>query len=233
VGVSVPSQAGSRMGPELTARKPKLALAALLGLSLCFTAGFAVDAGAAKKKKKKAPATFAATKTVNGVVTDAPVAGVSTPLDSTITVGKQFKGKLVGDLNVTGIRTTGSAAMAADDLVFRLIGPGGRAVLLIGFQNGIGDVDIGPLTLDDDTRTSICNDVAPTCTDPDRTLLQPFAGTANLIGLGTGDTGPLSSFNRTRMKGTWTLRLWDDNNNGLTNTLIAWGLKITPAKKGS
>ena len=62
--------------------------------------------------------------------------------------------------------------------------------------------------------------------DPDATLLRPFAGTANLIGMRNGDLGPLSIFNGVAMRGTWTFRAWDTNG-GNTSTLNNWGLQIT------
>jgi subtilisin-like proprotein convertase family protein len=211
----------------------RLRLAGVLVLALCIGAGLTVgDASAKKKKKHKAPTVFAATATPNLAVPDAPATGPFIPVSSTLTVGKKFKGKTVGDVNVTGITTTGSGSGAASDLAMELIAPNGRLLLLLGGSGGggIGDVSIGPLTLDDDTQTSICNSPTPDCTDPDQTLPQPFAGTANLYRVGGADTGPLSALNGIPMRGTWTFRIFDQNN-GEASVLNGWGLQITVARK--
>jgi hypothetical protein len=209
----------------------RIRLAAFAALSICVAAGFAAgDATAKKKKKHKTPTVFAASATPNLAVLDIPAVGPPTPAASTLTVGKKFKGKVVGDVNVTGITTTGSGSGAASDLAMDLIAPNGRRVLLIGGNSGIGDVSIGPLTLDDDTPVSICNSPVPDCTDPQQSLAQPFAGTANLYHLGAADTGPLSALNGIPMRGTWTFRVFDEDTNG-TSTLNAWGIQITAARK--
>jgi hypothetical protein len=208
----------------------RLAIAGILALALC--TAFAMTFGAtadAKKKKKKTPSVFAASVTPNLAIPDDSATGPSAQVTSTITVGKKFKGKTVGDLNVTGITTTGSATNAADDVGLRLIAPNGAHVMLIN-PTGIGDVSIGPLTLDDDTPVSVCDATVPPCPDPDQTLNRPFAGTANLLGLGSGGTGPLSAFNGAPMRGAWTMVAWDEDEIGKTNVLNSWGLQITAAK---
>jgi hypothetical protein len=204
----------------------RLTLTAILGLALCTAFALTLTTAEAKKKKAKTPTVIQQTVQVNGAVPNAPATGHSTPLNSTITVGKKFKGKVVGDLNVTGITTTGSGLGAADDLSFRLIAPNGRSVRLI---NSIGDQSIGPLTLDDDTTVEICNDATPPCNYPPATLNRPFAGTANLQYLGTAGTGPLSKLNGLAMRGTWTFQVWD-NDDPTTSTLNSWGLVITAAR---
>ncbi len=209
--------------------KRRVRLGGIVLLAISVVVGLAAgDVAAKKKKHKKTATTFSQSVAPNAAIADAPPTGDPVQTVSTITVGKKFKGKQVGDVNVTGIQITGSASGAASDVNFSLSGPTGRTLLLLG--TGIGDTSIGPLTLDDDTPTSICNDTAPTCTDPDATLLQPFAGTSNLIFLRSGDTGPLSVFNHTPMKGTWTFRIWDNINNGDTDVLNSWGLQITAAR---
>ena len=201
--------------------------AAALAAALCATVGLAADADAAKKKKKTSNV-FQASLTPNAAVPNVPAVGPATPVLSTLTVGKAFKGKVVGDVNVTGIRVTGSAAGAANDLSMMLTAPSGRSVLLI--NSGIGDQSFGPLTFDDDTRVGICDSATFSCPDPDASLIRPFIGTANMTASASGDTGPLSAFNLTRMKGTWTLRVWDDTGAATTNVFNSWGLKITAAK---
>lgn len=214
---------------QLHAGRPRrrVQLAGVLLLAVCIAAGFAAG-DAAAKKKKKGPAVFAQSVTANVAIPDKPPANAhETEVLSTLTVGKKFKGKSVGDVNVTGIQTTGNTSTAAGGLEMALSAPNGRTVLL---QNrALGGQNIGPLTLDDDTTTEICDSTTLSCSDPNATLLRPFAGTANLINLGGGGTGPLAAFNRIPMKGTWTFRIWD-NTVGGTNVLNTWGLRITPLK---
>jgi subtilisin-like proprotein convertase family protein len=202
-----------------------LRIAGVVLLALCLGVGLAAGDAAAKKKKHKAPKVFAASVAPNAAMPDHQNNALDIPVVSTITVGKKFKGKTVGDVNVTGIQTTGNMDGAADDINMSLSAPNGKTVVL--FATSLGGQSIGPLTLDDDVITSICDDTIPSCADPDATLLRPFAGTANLLGLRGGDTGPLSNFNGVPMKGTWTFRAWDSRNTGETSTFNAWGVQIT------
>ena len=204
-----------------------LRVAGVLLLALCLAVGLAAGAAAAKKKKKKA-SVFAASVSPNAPIPDRPPgSALETPAVSTITVGKKFKGKTVGDVNVTGITTTGDSPNSASNLDLSLTAPSGKTVLLEDVQ--LGGQNIGPLTLDDDVTTSICDDTTLTCSDPDATLLRPFAGTANLIGLRNGDLGPLNIFDGVGMRGTWTFRAWDTSV-GQTSTLNSWGVRITAEK---
>jgi hypothetical protein len=206
-------------------KRSRLRLVGIVLLALSLGVGFAAGDAAAKKKKSKA-SVFSASVAPNAAIPDRPPSpGQEIPAVSTITVGKKFKGKTVGDVNVTGIQITGSAADAAPDISFSLSSPNGKFVLLEATQ--LTGQSIGPLTLDDDTRRSICPSPTLTCDDPDSTLTEPFAGTANLFGLRQGDLAPLSNFNGVSMKGTWTFRVWDNDNNGVTSTLNAWGVQIT------
>jgi hypothetical protein len=214
------------------ARIPKTrrsaAAAATLGLVLCTALALTLGTAEAKKKKGKTASVFQQTVQVNGGIPNDAASGPSTPLNSTLTLGKKFKRKVVGDLNVTGITTTGSGNGAASDLGFRLIAPNGRSVRLIN-ASGLSGQSIGPLTLDDDTTQEICNAVTPPCNYPVATLNRPFAGTANLQYLGTAGTGPLAKFNGLPMRGTWTFQVWDDAG-PTTSTLNSWGLQITAAR---
>jgi hypothetical protein len=201
-------------------------LAAVLLLAICVTGSLAAgDAAAKKKKKHKVARVFAASVSPNLAIPDQPPPpGHDIVVSSTITIGKKFKGRTVGDVNVTGIKTTGSGPNAANDLSFSLTAPNGKLVLLNG--TALSGQSVGPLTFDDDTPTSICSSPTPTCSDPDATLVEPFAGTANLIGLNQGDITPLSTFTGVPMRGTWTFQTWD-NNNGDTSVLNSWGVQIT------
>jgi hypothetical protein len=221
--------------PSPSKRVSRRRRVALIGvLVLAFGAVGAMSVGGvagAKTKKKKATATvFQASASPNAAIPDDVAGGVSIPVNSTLTAGKKFKGKVVGDVNVTGIRTTGSGAGAANDLAFRLIAPNGRAVLLIGENRSIGDVSIGPLTLDDDTTAMICDATTPPCSYATQTLNRPFAGTANLAFLGAAGTGPLSHLDGLPIKGTWTLQVWDFSSPGQTSVLNGWGLQVTAAR---
>lgn len=193
-------------------------------LALVFT--LALFAGSAEAKKKGA-STFEESVVVNAPIPDDAAAGPSTPLTSEIKVPKRFKGKVVGDLNVTGIQTTGLGPTAAQDMTFKLTAPNGRTMQLV---DNFAGVSIGPLTIDDDTRLAICTSAPLNCSDPDQTLGRPFAGTASMLGMSNGGLGPLSSFNGIRMRGTWTLTVYDRFNAGQTSVLNGWGLKIRAAK---
>jgi hypothetical protein len=200
----------------------------ILALSVLMVGGLLGSAAdGAKKKGKKSPSSFASSVAVNGAIPADAAVGPSTPLTSTITVPKKFKGKVVGDVNITRIQTTGGGVGAANDLSAKLSAPNGRTVKF--FANGFGDVSLGPLTLDDDTRTSLCDSPTLDCPNPNQTLIQPFAGTANLFELGTQGTGPLSRLDGIPMRGVWTFAIWDDDD-ATNSTLNGWGLKITAAK---
>jgi subtilisin-like proprotein convertase family protein len=202
-----------------------------LALALCTALGltFGGAAEAKKKPKKVKNVVFRQSLSPNTAVPDDAASGPSTPVKSTITVaGKKFKGKVVGDLDVTGIQTTGTGANAARNLRMKLIAPNGRTVSLIG--RSIGTTSIGPLTIDAQSPVSICDSATPSCPDPSQTLLPPFAGTANSQMLGGSSTGGVRGMNGVAMSGTWTFEIFDIGNIGQTSVLNSWGLQITAAK---
>jgi subtilisin-like proprotein convertase family protein len=190
----------------------------VLALALGLTAGTA----AAKKKSR----TFEKQVAVNAGIPQDAATGPSTPLLSQITVPKKFKGKVVGDVNVTAIQTTGLQAGAAQDLTAKLTAPSGQTLRLWA---GYGNQSIGPWTLDDDTSVGACNSANPVCTPP-FTLIQPFAGTSNLTFTGTAGTGELAAFDGSTMRGTWTFKIFDQSDAAQSSTLDQWGLKIKAAK---
>jgi subtilisin-like proprotein convertase family protein len=199
-----------------------------VGLIATLTALACLAAGPAAAKKTK---TFDKSVTLNAPIQDVPAVGKSVPVRAEINVPKKYKKKIVGDVNVT-FQTTGSADGAAGDLNFKLSAPNQRTVYLLSNVSSMGDLpgtNIGPLTLDDESPTAICRSLTLSCPDPDQTLIAPFAGTANLQGLGTFNTGPLRSFDGLKMRGTWTLTVWD-NEDATTSTLVNWGIRIKPAK---
>jgi hypothetical protein len=209
----------------------RLTLLGVLALALCTAIGLTLGSSAeAKKKQKKAKqVVFTQSVAPNLAVPDDVATGPSIPVKSTITVaGKKFKNKVVGDLDVLGIQTTGTGASAAANLRMKLIAPNGRTVSLIGNSNGA--TSIGPLTIDAESPVSICNSATPTCSDPAQTLLRPFAGTANSQGLGGMGTGGVRALNGVAMSGTWTFEIYDVAQIGQNSVLNGWGLKITSAK---
>ncbi len=208
----------------------------VMALALCTALALVLGGPAeAKKMKKVKTVVFAQSVSPNAAIPDGPTSGPATPVNSSITVsGKKFKGKVVGDLDVTGLRTTGSSGNAARDLRVKLIAPNGRTISVIG--RSIGSTSIGPLTIDDESPVAICDsNTGTSCSggtpsgDPSATLIRPFAGTANSLGLGGQGSGGIRAMNGVGMKGTWTLEVYD-NNAGLTSVLNGWGLKITSAK---
>jgi Proprotein convertase P-domain len=213
-----PAMHGGKSGTRLTSMVLALALAA--GLTV-----LGPTAAGAKKSK-----TFERSVAPNAPIPDeSPANAPSVPVRSVITVGKKFKGKVIGDLNVLGITTTGSGANALDELQFKLTGPTGRTVYLVSNNNtGLPGQNLGGLSIDDDVSTSVCKSMTP-CALPNQSLHSPFAGTVNLLGLGALSTGPLAAFNDLRMRGDWTLTVWD-NDDPTTSILNGWGLRIKPAK---
>jgi len=224
-------------GSNRSGRRQRLALIGVLALALCTFLGMTLGGSAEAKKKSKKSKTvvFQQALSPNAAIPDSPPTGPSAPLKSSLTVsGKKFKKKVVGDLNVTGIKTTGSGPNAAKDLRMKLIAPNGRTIYLIG--RTLGNDSIGPLTIDADSPVAICDsDTGATCPggtpngDPSATLIRPFAGTANSQGLGGQNSGGVRAMNGVPMTGTWTFEVFD-NQAGKTSVLNSWGLQITSAK---
>jgi hypothetical protein len=220
-GLTPPNRVGRR----------RLALCGVLALALCTAIAitFGGSAEAKKKVKKVKTVVFSQSLSPNAAIPDDAATGPSTPVKSAITVaGKKFKGKVVGDLNATGIQTTGTGAAAARNLRMKLIAPNGRTVFLIG--RTIGATSIGPLTIDAQSPFSICDSNTLNCSDPSATLIRPFAGTANGQNLGGMSSGGVRAFNGVPMSGVWTLEVFDVANIGQTSVLNSWGLQITSAK---
>lgn len=215
-----------RQAPRTTHR---VVGAGALALGLVFALA-AAPAGAQAKKAAKTKV-FQASTVVNAAIPDAVAMARSVPLVSTITVPKKYKGKVVGDVNVVGLQTTGVGEFAARDLIATLIAPDGRALLLF---RQLGTTSLGPWTLDDDTRVSTCDQPAPNpCTNPLQSLNQPFAGTSNLNynDISSLPLLPLQSMDGARMRGVWTLSVADLQPESGTSTLNAWGLRIVRAKR--
>lgn len=204
-------------------KRSRLALVGVLALSV--TAGLAVEDVAAKKKKKGGN-TATVTNATPRAIPDALMADPFTfgKLDTVFTIGNKFKGKQVAanSISVT-FQTTGTGADAADDLTFRLISPAGRKETLTG--SGVGDQNLGPLTVTPNSAVDLCDDPTPPCADPDASLNRPFFGTA-------GDED-LAVFTGVPMVGNWTLRVLDTDGTpaGLTSILNSATLMITGVPK--
>jgi subtilisin-like proprotein convertase family protein len=138
-------------------------------------------------------------------------------LESTIDVGKKFKGLRIRDVNAT-VQTTGSAAGAAGDLQVRLTAPNQATVFLFG---GLGGQSIGPLTLDDESPLVLLG------TTSAFSLGVPYAGTAqpgvSVIG------GALSLMDDERVRGAWTLSV-ADLGGATTSVLNSWRLSVRTGK---
>jgi hypothetical protein len=192
-------------------------------LAVCLAFGSLAGVAEAKKKKKKS-STITVTKAVNQVV---PPAVTGPPyrtglLLSTIPVGKAFKGKEIGDVNVTiGWSATG-AGSDWDDIQVALSAPNGATSYLNSgnlFQPP-GAVTLGPLTLDDETPFFTSgNDAA----DDQETyaLYAPYAGRSqpNYPPLAVMDGGPA--------RGTWTLSILNYEDVATeVHTFGSWTLEV-------
>jgi hypothetical protein len=194
---------------------------------LCFALlGGALLGGSAvaKKKKKKKSATVTATAgatTIPNGITGPPLkyGFVNVPL----TIGKKAKGKVVSPAGpnltvlVTGVED------ALDDVILRLIAPNGRSVGLSAPDPVAGQTQVGPLTFTANSPLAACEAPPPgQCADPDYLVLPPYAGTI-------GDVG-LASFIGLNAKGTWTLRVLNDGDQGAL-TLNSARLEVPTVSK--
>jgi hypothetical protein len=163
-------------------------------------------------------------KTVNAAIPDrATGPGVQQwgTLRSVIELPKKYKGLTVGDVNVT-LQTVGSAPDSAPQMVGRLTAPNGDTTTL--FLDLAGQ-NVGPLTLDDESRLTLCHEFTLPCADPDAIINPPYVGKA-------APDGWLGDLNGGKMRGDWTLSMFvtDGAPTGVTNTLVSWKLTVTAAK---
>jgi subtilisin-like proprotein convertase family protein len=172
-------------------------------------------AAQAQKKGKKGPGAVNITKPVGLPVPDGtvPIDGV---LNSTIEVGKRFRGKRIRDVDVT-VQFTGSSGGPdpLQDLTARLIAPNGASVVL--FTTGLIGNLIGPLTLTDETVVTLDDDAPPS--DDATSLFSPYQGSARPEGQA------LWKMDNGRVGGTWTLRVLDQGV-GQTGVLDSWRLNV-------
>jgi hypothetical protein len=217
---------------------------ALVSLALTLSVGLAVSGTAAAKKKGGGKA--AIVKGSVGAIPNGPQeTSPATPLRATAQVGKKFKGKRVGDVDVTislsGVSAPGRTCGSLCDLVVRLSAPNGATTALLSGGTGNGGLTgntVTRLTVSDQTPTSTCGVASdgtpppPPCQTPYATLLPPYTGIAMPSG------GAMNLLNGSPMKGTWTLTAFDFcggppnpvcTDEG-TVSLTAWSLRISPTK---
>jgi hypothetical protein len=198
-------------------------MSVFVALALVASLVLAVGGPAAAKKKHRKGGPAVVTKPVSAAIPDATGVPPNVrwgQLRSDIAIGKKFKGKTIGDVNVT-IQTTGAGPNAAEDLEMRLTAPNGATTDVL--PNLFGR-SVGPLTLDDDTPVRTCGQPTP-CADPLRSLNPPYAGTARSGGfLSILDSGPIM--------GTWRLSAFDTQpfDPQSASTLVSWTLTVTPAR---
>jgi len=204
----------------------RLAFVFFLALALSVTGGLVSGGVASAKKNKGKKGSNIATvgKTVNAPIPDTPPGPIAYygRLDTTLHVGKRFKGRKVSNLEVT-FQTTGDSADAAVDLGIKLVAPNNRSIGLEPDNGVFADgQSVGPLTLTRNSNVGLCNSATPPCTAPFPTLDRPFAGTA-------GDS-QLATFNGAPMMGDWRL-IVEDLENTHTSVLNSFELRITGRKR--
>jgi hypothetical protein len=194
----------------------------------------ASPAAAKKKGGKKGGGRLDVTKAVNLPIPDRPTGADAQVgiLDSTIEAPKQFKGKLIRDVNVT-VQTLGTtpynpmATGPASQIRARLTAPNGAHTTLFSGRSpaplGGGQFalnqSIGPLTLDDESPLAL-GDEQP---HNPRELYAPWAGRARPAGkqLAVMDNGPVA--------GTWTLTMADVSALETSN-LVSWRIEVATGK---
>jgi hypothetical protein len=197
-------------------RRNRYVVAGVLALGLCLVAGLTPGMAGAKGKSKKSKATANVTVNGNLAIPTAPSAPVRGILTSTATIGKKFKGKQIGDVNVTLTGGASGAGSSINSLTGQLTAPNGATVRL--FSDFLFGQVLGPLTFDDETPFSLNGGGTPS-QDPDA-LNAPYAGTAQANSAFTiMDGGPA--------RGTWTLRIRNEDTNAAhLHALTQWRLQV-------
>lgn len=205
----------------MKSNRSRLALLGVLALALSVTVALVPAADAAKKKKKKtANVALVSNNTARAIPDRASgPGGIFGKLDTPLTVGKKFKGKSVGALELT-FQTTGDSPDSAGDLRVDITAPNGYRLPGDWWDNNIGGQSVGPLTITPNSPFRTCNATTPPCADPYLTLNRPFVGTV-------GDN-TFQWFRGLPMRGTWTVSVLDTGN-GSTSILNSVALKITAA----
>lgn len=201
----------------------------LTALAAALAAGLSLAAPAVAAKKGRG--VLDDTTVVNAPIPDRPSGGTAIVgrLDSTTTVGRRFKGRVIRDVNVT-VQTMGTSGNEpASQIVANLTAPNGAITRLFGgllppvapptFSSFVPFPSLGPLTLDDESRLNI-GAFAPRSPVE---LYAPYAGSARPTGkpLAVMDGGPV--------RGAWTLTVLDAVN-GQTSNLASWTLNVTAGR---
>jgi hypothetical protein len=205
----------------MTRKRSRVALLGVLTVVLSVTVGLVSGSVAdAKKKKKKSANVAKVSNNTPRAIPDraAPINSQWGRLDTTLTVGKKFKGKTVGTLELT-FQTTGDSMNAAGDLEVDITAPNGYRLPGDWWDNDIGGQSVGPLTITPNSPVRTCDDPVPPCAQ-DQTLNRPFAGTV-------GDN-TFQWFRGLPMRGNWVVTALDTSN-GETSVLNSVALKITAA----
>jgi subtilisin-like proprotein convertase family protein len=192
-------------------KRPRFAVSAALVLTLC-AATLPATAGA-KKKSNRVDVTNQANLSIP--VGTAATAGLA---ESTIEVGKRFKGRRIRDVNVT-IHIVGTGTNSVVGLRTTLTAPNG-ATTLLEYSLGPGS-QIGPLTLDDEAPVSLITGAPSGLAG---FLFVPWQGAAQ------ADGGPLGVMDDGGVRGTWTLRVIDTSTTVHTNTLSFWRLEVATGR---
>jgi hypothetical protein len=206
----------------MTRKRSRLVLLGVMTVVLSVTVGLVSGSVAdAKKKKKKTANVASVSNATPRAIPDATpgAAGVDGRLDTVLTVGKKFKGRTVGTLELT-FQTTGDVVNAANDIRIDITAPNGYRLPGNWWDNSIGGQSIGPLTITPNSPLRTCNSATPPCDDPFLTLNRPFAGTV-------GDN-TFAWFRGLPMRGDWTITALDETNTK-TSILNSVALKLTAA----
>ncbi|HEY1017147.1 MAG TPA: hypothetical protein VGE07_30815 [Herpetosiphonaceae bacterium] len=204
---------GERRGrlPAIAGRRLSVALVGLLA--------FAIVSGQLFFAKSALAALY-----INPAAITIPESGTASPYPSTIAVSG-----VTGNITKARVRLNGLSHTFPDDIDVLLVGPTGRAVILMSDAGGSFDLNNVTLTFDDaaatalpDTTQIISGSYRPTNIGP----------TGDVFG-GTAPTGPysttLAAFNGTNANGTWRLYVVDDAGpeGGAING--GWTLDLTTA----
>jgi hypothetical protein len=206
----------------MTRKRSRLVLLGVMTVVLSVTGGLVSGSVAdAKKKKKKTANVASVSNATSRAIPDATpgASGVDGRLDTVLTVGKKFKGRTVGTLELT-FQTTGDAVNSANDIRIDITAPNGYRLPGNWWDNSIGGQSIGPLTITPNSPLRTCNSATPPCSDPFSTLNRPFAGTV-------GDN-TFAWFRGLPMRGDWTITALDETNTK-TSILNSVALKLTAA----
>ena len=204
----------------MRSKRTRLALTGVLALVLSVTVGLASGSVADAKKKKKSANVVTVSNNTPRAIPD-KAAGPDTldgRLDTNLTVGKKFKGKSVGTLELT-FQTTGDSPNASNDVEFDIIAPNGYRLPWNWTDNNFtGSQNIGPVTITPNSPLRTCS--ATFCENPFQQVHAPYVGTV-------GDN-TFQWFRGLPMKGTWKVVFLDDTS-GKNNVLNSVRLKITAA----